>query len=259
MTCPFPPCINDVKRPIPQTGPINVYQSAATSVYNGLAISARKRMGRELSFQMAYTYAKALDDGQDALVAGSPSTVQNPYALKTDRGLSSVDQRQRFVLQAVAEPRPFRREQPVLRALLNNWKLSQVTTIGAGRPVAALVDGDANADGNLGNDRLPGVGRNSSIGPDYASTELRVTRQFRFTARYRLELMAEGFNVMNRDNKKITSTDNGFSTTAADFQQGEWVLGSRMYPARYVLNSQFMQPQSSYSPRQIQFSARLRF
>jgi hypothetical protein len=59
MTCPFPPCINDVKRPIPQTGPIDVYQSAATSVYNGLTISARKRMGRGLSFQMAYTYAKA--------------------------------------------------------------------------------------------------------------------------------------------------------------------------------------------------------
>jgi hypothetical protein len=259
MSCPFPPCINSAVRPIPQAGSIDVFQSAASSLYNGLTLSARKRMGRGLSFQAAYTLAKALDDGQDALVAGTPSTVQNPYALKTDRGLSTTDQRQRFVMQAVAEPRPFHRDQPVLKALLNNWKFSQVTTIGSGRPVSALVNGDANADGNLGNDRLPGIGRNSLIGPDYASTELRVSRQIRLNARYHLELMAEGFNVMNRDNKKLTTTDDGFTTTAADFQTGAYLLGSTMYPGRYVTNSQFLQPQSSYIPRQIQCSAKLRF
>ncbi len=259
LTCPFPPCVNDVQRPIPQAGAINVFQSAASSLYNGLTVSARKRMGRGFSFQAAYTYAKALDDGQDALVAGSPSTVQNPYAVNTDRGLSTTDQRQRFVLQAVAEPRPFRPSEPVLRALLNNWKFSQVTTVGSGRPVTADVSGDANADGNIGNDRLPGLGRNSLIGPDYASTELRVSRHFRLNARYRLELMAEGFNVLNRDNKKITTTDDGFVTTAADFQAGSYLVGSTMYPARYVTNSQFMQAQSSYIPRQVQFSARLKF
>ncbi len=259
LTCPFPPCINDAQRPIPQTGAIDVFQSAATSLYNGLTISARKRMGRGVSFQLAYTYAKALDDGQDALVAGSPSTVQNPYALNADRGLSTTDQRQRFVLQAVAEPRPFHRDQAVLRSLFNNWKFSQVTTVGSGRPVNAEVSGDANADGNIGNDRLPGLPRNSLVGPDYASTELRVSRNIRLNARYRFELLVEGFNVMNRDNKKITTTDNGFVTTAADFQEGSYLVGSTLYPARYVTNSQFMQADSSYIPRQIQFSARLKF
>ncbi len=259
LTCPFPPCINDVQRPLAEAGSIDVFQSAANSLYNGLTISARKRMGRGFSWQMAYTYAKALDDGQDALVAGSPSTVQNPYALSTDRGLSTTDQRQRFVLQTVAEPRPFQPDEKFLRALLNNWKFSQVTTIGSGRPVTAEVSGDANADGNIGNDRLPGLGRNSLIGPDYASTELRVSRNFRMTPRYRLELMAQGFNVFNRDNKKITTTDNGFVTTAADFETGSYLVGSTMYPARYVTNAQFMQAQSSYIPRQVQFSARFKF
>jgi hypothetical protein len=185
--------------------------------------------------------------------------VQNPYALSTDRGLSTTDQRQRFVMQAVAEPRPFRGDRPALRAIFNNWKFSQVTTMGTGRPVSASVSGDANGDSNIGNDRLPGLGRNSLIGPDYASTELRVTRQIRFTARYRLELRAEGFNVLNRNNKKITSTDDGFASTAADFQPGGYLVGSTMYPARYVTNAQFMQPLSSYIPRQIQFSARIKF
>lgn len=259
LTCPYPPCINDVQRPLPSVGAINVYQTAASSLYNGLTVSARKKLGRGLSFQLAYTYAKALDDGQDALVAGSPSTVQNPYALQTDRGLSTTDQRQRFVLQGVVEPKPFSGDQRVLRAVLNHWKISEVTTVGSGRPVNPQVSGDANADGNIGNDRLPGLGRNSLTGPDYASTELRVTRQVRLTARYRMELMAEGFNVMNRDNKKLTSTDNGYTTTAADFQSGSYLVGSTAYPARYVVNSQFMQAQSSYIPRQIQVSLRMRF
>ena len=259
LTCAYPPCINDVVRPVPQAGAVNVFQSAASSLYNGVTFSARKWMGRGLSFQLAYTYAKALDDGQDALVAGRPSTAQNPYALQTDRGLSTTDQRQRFVLQSVAEPRPFHRDQAVLKFLLNDWKVSQVTTIGSGRPVSALISGDANADGNLGNDRLPGVGRNSYVGPDYASTEFRLTKNFRLSARYRLELMAEGFNVMNRDNKKITSNDDGYSSTAAEFEQGAYLVGSTVYPGRYVLNSQFMKADSSYNPRQIQFAAKLKF
>jgi hypothetical protein len=147
----------------------------------------------------------------------------------------------------------------LLRGLLNNWKISQVTTIGSGRPVNAQVSGDANADGNIGNDRLPGSSRNSLVGPDYASTELRVSRQMRLTARYRLELKAEGFNVLNRNNKKLTTSDNGVSSTAADFQYGTVQQGPYIYPASYVKNSTFMQPQSSYIPRQIQFSMRLRF
>src|SRR5581483_2613117 len=137
--------------------------------------------------------------------------------------------------------------------------ISQVTTIGSGRPVSALVSGDANADGNIGNDRLPGIGRNSLVGPDYASTEMRLAKLLRITARYKLELMAEGFNVMNRDNKKLTTTDNGFATTAADFQYVSGVVQATNYPARYVLNSEFMQAQSSYIPRQVQFSAKLKF
>ena len=49
--------------------------------------------------------------------------------------------------------------------------------IGSGRPVSATVTGDANQDGNNSNDRLPGVSRNSLLGPDYATTDLRLTRR----------------------------------------------------------------------------------
>jgi hypothetical protein len=78
LTCPFPPCINPLARPIPQLGSINVFESASSSVYNGGTLSIRRHMTqRNLR---SYTFAHAVDDGQDALVAGRPATVQNSYA-----------------------------------------------------------------------------------------------------------------------------------------------------------------------------------
>jgi len=38
FTCPYPPCINPLARPIPQPGAIDVFESAASSVYNGMTV-----------------------------------------------------------------------------------------------------------------------------------------------------------------------------------------------------------------------------
>jgi len=67
-------------RPLPQLGAINVFESAASSVYQGATISLRRQMTHGLYFRLGYTYAHAIDDGQDALVAGRPGTVQNSCA-----------------------------------------------------------------------------------------------------------------------------------------------------------------------------------
>ncbi len=80
LTCPFPPCINPLTHPIPHLGAINVFESEASSVYHGATISVRRQMTHGLYFRLGYTYAHAMNDGQDALVAGRPSTVQNSYS-----------------------------------------------------------------------------------------------------------------------------------------------------------------------------------
>src|SRR5580704_16509012 len=79
LTCPFPPCINPLGRPIAQLGAIDEFQSAASSVYNGGTLSINRRMARGTYLRISYTFAHAIDDGQDALVAGAPATVQNSY------------------------------------------------------------------------------------------------------------------------------------------------------------------------------------
>jgi hypothetical protein len=69
-SCPLPPpCINPLGRPIAQLGAINEFQSAASSYYNGATLSINRRVARGTYLRVAFTYAHAIDDGQDALVA----------------------------------------------------------------------------------------------------------------------------------------------------------------------------------------------
>ena len=52
----------------------------------------------------------------------------------------------------------------------------------------------------LTNDRVPGTLRNEFSTPAFWQLDLRVGRTIRFGERYRLTLLAEGFNIFNRSN-----------------------------------------------------------
>ena len=258
ISCPFPPCMNDVQRPIPQLDSVNVFESAAESIYHGLTISARRRMTRGFYFRLGYTYAKAIDNGQDALNTAL-STVQNAASPNDERGLSVTDQRHRFAFSWIYEPRFFHRDRPVLKAIFNDWKISGVVTIGSGRPVNAHTTGDANRDGNDGNDRLPGARRNSAIGPDYATTDMRLTRLIKGTERWKFHLVAESFNLFNRDNKRVDTTDDGFLSSAANFATTDSQINNHRYPAQFRLNNGFLAPNNAYAARQVQLALRVTF
>ncbi len=259
LTCPFPPCMNPLARPIPQVGAINTFESAASSVYHGLTVSARRRVAGGLYFRLAYTWARAIDDGQDALVVRRPATVQNSYSPQSERGRSVTDQRHRFVFSWIYDLKRFRVGQPVLKTLVNDWRISGVVTFGSGRPVNARIVGDANRDGNSDNDRLPGYRRNSFTGPDYSTTDLRLTRKLKITKGLRLELQVESFNVFNRANQRVAISDDGYLNTAGQFVAIDKAVGAAHYPAHYRTNTGFMLPTSAYAPRQIQFAARMVF
>ena len=259
LTCPFPPCINPLARPIPQLGAINVFESAASSVYHAATLSIRRRMTSGVYFMLAYTFAHAVDDGQDALVAGRPATVQNSYVPSAERGRSVTDQRHRFVFSWVAAPKPFHRGHEWLGRMFNDWKLSGVATVGSGRPVNATVAGDANQDGNSTNDRLPGASRNSFLGPDYATTDMRLTRRFYAGDHLKLELVGESFNLLNRDNRRVQITEDGFQSNSARFIQTTKHLGINYFPAQYRVPASFLRATNAYAPRQVQIALRLIF
>lgn len=159
----------------------------------------------------------------------------------------------------IAEPRPFDRSNPNLRRVFNGWKFSGVVTAGSGRPINARVIGDSNRDGNPENDRLPGSRRNAFTGPDYYTTDLRLARQFYFTERWRLEALFESFNVANRVNRRIRTTDDGFAASAARFVGVDKVISSQRFPAHFRRQKNFRVPSDAYAPRQLQVGLRLRW
>jgi hypothetical protein len=259
LTCPFPPCINPLGRPIAQLGAIDEFQSAASSVYNGATLSINRRVARGTYLRMSYTFAKAIDDGQDALVAGEPSEVQNSYDPNAERGPSVTDQRQRFVAAFLAEPRLFHRGHELLGHIFNDWKISSIVTAGSGRPVNATVSGDPNQDGNEDNDRLPGYSRNAFTGPDYASTDLRLVRKIHVGPGYRLEFTADSFNLFNRDNQRVTITSDGLTAEATTFVQNTTYVNGVPYPAYYQQPQDFLKPNAAFAPRQVQFGLKFIF
>jgi hypothetical protein len=259
LTCPFPPCINPLGRPITQLGAIDEFQSAASSYYSGATLSINRRVTRGTYFRFSCTYAHAIDDGQDALVAGEPATVQNSYDPSAERGPSVTDQRYRLVAAFSAEPRPFHRGHEVLGAFFNDWKISSVVNYGSGRPFSATVAGDPNQDGNDANDRLPGYSRNAFTGPDYATADLRLTRKIHVAEHYRIDFSAEAFNLFNRDNQRVDITSNGLVANASTFVQSYVTAGIAPYPGYYSLPSNFMKPNAAYAPRQVQLALRFTY
>jgi Carboxypeptidase regulatory-like domain/TonB dependent receptor len=256
ITCPFPPCINPLGRPIAQLGSIDEFQSAASSMYNGTTISINRRVSRGSYLRLSYTYARAVDDGQDALVAGEPATVQNSYDPNAERGPSVTDQRSRFVAAFSVEPRPFHREHQFLGHIFNEWKISSIVTAGSGRPVDATVSGDPNQDGNYDNDRLPGYGRNAFVGPDYASTDLRLVRKIHVGERGRFEFSADSFNLFNRDNQRVVITSDGLTAEASTFTPYSVYVNGVAYPGYYQMPQNFLKPTAAFAPRQIQLGVK---
>jgi hypothetical protein len=257
ISCPFPPCINTLNRPITQLGAINQFESRAFSIYHGMTVSLQKRLSGGMYFRLAYTWAHAIDNGQDALVAGQPATVQNSYSPNSEKASSVTDQRQRLTLSAIEEPHPF--ETGALAAIFDQWRVSGIMTYGSGRPTNATVSGDPNQDGNTSNDRLPGAGRNSINGPDYSSTDIRLVRTISLSGKVRLELSGDSFNLFNRANLRYGLTDNGFYNSAGQFVKYSQKAGSLYYPAYYQRPTSLGKPANAFAPRRLQLSMKLTF
>ena len=214
-----------------------------------MAVSVNKRWSHGYQFMMSYTLAKAIDDGPDALIVTSAGRVQNSFDTHGERALAVTDQRHRFVFSWVAEPK-LSRLPAFAKPVLNDWKLSAITTLTSGRPIDAQASGDPNQDGNTGNDRTPGFGRNAFSGFGYNNQDLRLNRVFRVTEGSHVEFLTEFFNVFNHTNFLFGRNDDGYFRTHSTFSSTT---------NRYTLTSPFPLANDAYNPRQIQFALKYIF
>jgi hypothetical protein len=224
--------VPNLGRPDPNWGNISQFEGAGNSYYDGMVVSFNQRASRWATVRLSYTLSKTIDDAGNFFF----STVQDNFNIRDDRGLSDNDQRHRLVLSGTLEA-PRERNSTGFGRVLDGFHFGYIFTYASRLPFNVLLGSDRNFDGN-NNDRPVGVGRNTGRGFDFASLDLRVSRRFRLTERVDLQLLAEGFNVLNRANFGVPN--NTFGT------------GVNPLPT-------FGQPTAAFDPRQFQFGMKVSF
>jgi hypothetical protein len=169
----------------------NQYSSIANAVYHGGILEVKKRFSDHFTLMANYTYSKALDDSTDF---NSDYSAFNEVNLAAERSLSDFDQRHKAVVAAVVDS-PWEHSR-----LLSGFQLAPIISYNSSHPFNLLAGADINGDSHFTNDRPPGAGRNSGIGPNYVTFDMRVSRSITFAERYKLQIIAEGFNLTNRTN-----------------------------------------------------------
>ncbi|HEX5873364.1 MAG TPA: carboxypeptidase regulatory-like domain-containing protein [Pyrinomonadaceae bacterium] len=224
--------IPNLGRPDPNWGNISRFEGSGKSNYDGMVVSFNKRAARWANVRVSYTLSKTIDDAGNFFF----SSVQNNFNIRDDRGLSDNDQRHRLVVSGSIEA-PQQGTTKGFQRALRGFQLGYIFTYGSRLPFNVLFGSDRNLDTN-NNDRPAGVGRNTGRGFDYASLDLRVSRRFQLTERVELQLLAEGFNVLNRAN---------FGVPNNTFGPGVTPLPT------------FGQATAAFDPRQFQFGMKFSF
>ena len=263
--------------PISPFGAVNAQVSDGNSKYQAMNIEVNRRFSNNYAFRASYTLSHSIDDSSDLqtlLIA------QNTKRFDLERADSLFDQRHRFVLSGlIASPASWRNSDSIAKLLFADLTIAPIIELSSGRPFNIITNVDANNDQSTQTDRprvlpdgtlcVPGepvsggacgsifetdangqtvfatgdLGRNRGKTHSFASFDLRVSRAFRFGERFRLDLIAEGFNLFNRFNEGSASP---FYRDVNAFNQRS---GSNYYSI----------PTASYDQRQFQFGAKLFF
>jgi hypothetical protein len=231
----------------------SLFESAGSSTYHGATVSLNKRFSKHYQVIGSYAYSKTISDTSDLNLDFGP---QDPTNARDDRSLSSFDLRHRLTLAAILES-PYRDGggSSWYQRALADFYVSPVFTARSGFPFNIRTGFDVNLDA-VSNDRPAGVGRNTFLGPDFFSTDLRVGRQVRLNgdSPLGLEVIVDAFNLFNRTNfKDVNNITNTPILNPVMFPDVR-VQGNRAVPA-----NQFSGFTSAYDPRIIQLGLKLNF
>lgn len=160
-TCPVPvpiapteislrvPRINE-RRPDGQFTTNTLTSNGAWSYYHGLQVEWNKEYTKGLSFQMSYTWSKAIDTTSEATFVGAgDSNILGPDA-RISRGLSRFHSPHRYTFFGAYELPWHKDGKDFAGQLLGGWKVSMVVKFVAGTPFTVINSngfGDFNFDG----------------------------------------------------------------------------------------------------------------
>jgi hypothetical protein len=180
-------------RPDSTVGILQINESSAHSSYDGMLITARRRMSQRFAFQASYTLSVNYDDDSNERDF-SRNLVLDPYNLKNQRGYSKQDIRHNAVASGLV-------------TLPYGITWSTILQARSGLPYTATVGADLQRDGNTVNDRaiINGrvVPRNSFRQPSFSNWDMRLLRDFTIREAARLSLSFEAFNILKAGNKNF--------------------------------------------------------
>jgi hypothetical protein len=230
------------RSPYPQYSNIFFEESGANSEYQSLQVSFNRRLARGLTVLGAYTFSKSMDDTSSFLSNDADRNFpQNSHNYRAEHALSSFDVPHRGVVSFVYAL-------PFHNHLLRNFETAGIIVAQSGQPFTPILRFDnsntGNTGGTFGSDRpnvvgspslsnpsakewfntaafaIPAkytfgnAGRNILRGPGLATFDLSLSRKFAITDRTALQVQAQAFNLLNRENLKLP---NLFADDPANF------------------------------------------
>lgn len=244
------------RRLYPNFGFVNAIVSAISSNYNGLSLSAQKRVSSGLSLLGSYTWAKGLNDFAPI---GAYNSNTDPFNREFDYGPSDDDLTNVIKFSGMYQL-PSARAKGLAGKLASGWSISSIATWQSGFPFS-IFSGYDNSFSGVNEDRAdlavanihaatlsPGrlhgqlvnewfntaafapnavgtfgnAGKNFLRGPGLFDTDLALLKDTKLSERFSLQFRAEFFNAFNNVNfgtPDNTLTDSAFgqiTSTAGD-------------------------------------------
>ncbi len=218
------------RRPNQGFGAVLILDSDQDASYHSMQLTTAGRFGKFATFNAFYVFSKTLSSVQ-LHNNTTQGLAQNYSRLELDKGRADTDQRHVFTLSMNFQPDFYSGGNQVAKAILNGWSVSPILKLRSGRPFTVTNSNvDANLDGVqtdraqlIGDPRLAnptadmwfniaafarnpivtGVAtdgtsaRNLLTGPDFKVVDMALSRDFRFSERYKLRVRVEGTNVLN--------------------------------------------------------------
>jgi len=119
---------------------LRVWRNVNNSIYNGLQLSVRERMGQSLAISANYTYSHAIDNGSgwhNGQVTANGNSGGDAFSTDftlpgLDRGNATFDVRQRLTFNHVWQLPFFRQRNGFTTAALAGWQLNGIWTFQTG-------------------------------------------------------------------------------------------------------------------------------
>lgn len=258
-------------RPNPSYSSITDIFSGVTSNYEAMVASFSHRLSHHFSFNVTDTWSHALDFGENNTTGASANALLDTTNLALEKGNSNQNVPNRLVIFTTGQS-PWKFHGP-LGYLLNDYQITPTFQTQSGLPFSAGITGTSSKffldgattttntvttsfNGSSGAVRLPNLNRNSFIYPSTWNLDMRVSKSFSVRERYKLEFLAEAFNLANHQNvTSVSATAYALGTNSTTHENTlTWYTSTPFQKVLSTNNSNF-----AFNVRQLQLALRLTF